>query len=68
MGVYLHQNNVQKELKNWFIWEYTQQRSLNISNNSEEIKKSEVETLNIELDKEKIENTNNTWSVVELKK
>lgn len=51
-----------------YIGEYTQQRSSNISNNSEEIKKSEVETLNIELDKEKIENTNNTWSVVELKK
>lgn len=55
------------ELKNAYIGEYTQQRSLNISNNSEEIKKSEVETLNIELDKEKIENTNNTWNVVELK-
>lgn len=55
-------------LKNAYIGEYIEQRSLNINNNSEEIKKSEVETLNIELDKEKIENTNNTWSVVELKK
>ena len=45
-----------------------QQRSLSKSNNSEEIKKSEIETLNVEIDKDKIENTNNTWSVTELKK
>ena len=45
-----------------------QQRSLSKSNNSEEIKKSEIETLNVEIDKDKIENTNNTWSVAELKK
>ena len=45
-----------------------QQRNLSKSNNSEEIKKSEIETLNVEIDKDKIENTNNTWSVAELKK
>jgi hypothetical protein len=27
MGVYIHQNNVQKELKNWFIWEYVEPRT-----------------------------------------
>ena len=27
MGVYIHQNNIEKELKNWFIWEYVEPRT-----------------------------------------
>jgi hypothetical protein len=50
----------ERPLKNAYIGEYQQQRNLNINNNSEEVKKTELETLNIELDKEQIENSNNT--------
>jgi len=63
-----HLQMFEHSLKNAYIGEYQQQRNLNINNNSEEVKKTELETLNIELDKEQIENSNNTWSVAELKK
>jgi hypothetical protein len=56
------------ELKNAYIGEYQQQRNLNINNNSEEVKKSELEISDLELDKNKLEISNTTWSVAELKK